>query len=65
MEDARVRRCEMKGGLWNDAHGEFKWPRTDNSSRLEQLGLLREWMLPKSLSIFPWVEKLGILVNPS
>ncbi len=39
MEDARVRRCEMKGrpcGMMRIA--KFKWPRTDNSSRLEQVG---------------------------
>ncbi len=39
MEDARVRRCEMKGrpcGMMRMA--KFKWPRTDNSSRLEQVG---------------------------
>ncbi len=39
VEDARVRRCEMKGwpcGMMRIA--KFKWPRTDNSSRLEQVG---------------------------
>ncbi len=39
MEDARVRRCEMKGrpcGMMRIA--KFKWPRTDSSSRLEQVG---------------------------
>ncbi len=39
MEDARVRRCEMKGrpcGMMRMA--KFKWPRTDSSSRLEQIG---------------------------
>ncbi len=39
MEDARVRRCEMKGrpcGMMRIA--KFKWPRTDNSSHLEQVG---------------------------